>query len=179
VTRAFVAVQLPYEVLGALAARTDGLRIRGGRSMTLEQWHLTLQFLGDDADVAAVIAALEGFSVPGGRIRLGGAGAFPSARRGRVLWVGVAEGRDLLARLANGVAERMALLGHAPDERPFRPHLTIVRFANPTDLRAAVAALDAESFGSAWRVDALTVYESVLRPEGARYLERGSVPLTR
>jgi 2'-5' RNA ligase len=177
VTRAFVAVQLPYEVLGALAARTDGLRIRGGRSMTLDQWHLTLQFLGDDADVAAVGAALEGFSIPGGRVRLGGAGSFPSARRGRVLWIGVAEGRDVLARLAKGVAERMALLGHVPDERPFRPHLTIVRCAKPTDLRAAVAALDAESFGPAWRVEALTVFESRLLSEGARYVERGTIPL--
>src|SRR5256885_1857035 len=82
--------------------------------------------------VAAVIAALEGFSVRGGRIRLGGAGAFPSARRGRVLWVGVAEGRDVLARLAKGVAERLAPLGHAPEERQFRPHITIVRCAIPT-----------------------------------------------
>jgi 2'-5' RNA ligase len=93
------------------------------------------------------------------------------------LWIGVAEGGDVLARLAHGVAERLARVGYEPDARAFRPHLTIVRCASPTDLRAPVAALDPESFGPDWRVDALAVYESVLRPEGARYIERGVVPL--
>jgi hypothetical protein len=39
--------------------------------------------------------------------------------------------------------------------------------------------LGAEPFGSDWPVDALTVYESVLRPEGARYIERAVIPLPR
>jgi 2'-5' RNA ligase len=178
VTRAFVAVALPDDVLDAVSEATAALQLRGARMMRRDQWHLTLEFLGNDADVDAVTSALEGLTIPGGIVRLGGAGAFPNARRGRVLWIGVAEGRDVLARLASGVVERMALLGRLPEERPFRPHLTIVRCANPTDLRASVAALDAESFGPAWRVDALTIYESILRPEGARYVERASVPLT-
>jgi 2'-5' RNA ligase len=166
-------------VLAAVSARTEALKIRSGRLMTREQLHLTLQFLGDDADMEAVTAALNGFSVRGGRVRLGGAGAFPNARRGRVLWIGVAEGADVLARLADGVAERLALLGHVPDEQPFRPHLTIVRCARPTDLREPVAELGAEPFGSGWPVEAVTVYESVLQPEGARYIERASLSLPR
>jgi len=85
VTRAFVAVQLPQEVLDAVGAQTEGLQIPGGRVMRRDQRHLTLQFLGNGADVDAVGGALAGFSVPGGRVRLGGAGAFPNARRGRVL----------------------------------------------------------------------------------------------
>jgi 2'-5' RNA ligase len=179
VTRAFVAVQLPYDVLGAISAKTEGLQIRGGRTMTVWQWHLTLQFLGDDADIGAVAAALDGFSVPGGRVQLGGAGAFPSARRARVLWLGVSEGHDVLARLAAGVGERMARIGYEPDPRPFRPHLTLVRCATPTDLRAPIAAFGSEPVGPAWDVDALTVFESDLRPEGARYIERATVPLPR
>jgi RNA 2',3'-cyclic 3'-phosphodiesterase len=177
VTRAFVAVQLPQEVLDAVGAQTGGLQIRGGRAMTPDQWHLTLEFLGDHADVDAVVAALAGFSVPGGRVRLGGAGAFPNARRGRVLWIGLAEGSDVVARLARGVSERLAPLGYEPEARPFRPHLTIVRCSEPADLRAPIAGLDPVSFGPAWSVDALTVFESRLRREGARYVERASVPL--
>jgi 2'-5' RNA ligase len=177
VTRAFVAVQLPREVLDAVAAQTQGVQIRGGRAMTRDQWHLTLQFLGDDADVDAVVGALDGFSVPGGHVRLGGAGAFPNARRGRVLWIGLAEGSDLVARLARAVGERLAPLGYEPEARPFRPHLTIMRCPKPADLRASIAALDAVSFGPAWSVEALTVFESRLRREGARYVERATVPL--
>ena len=178
-TRAFVAVALPYEVLSAVQARTDGLEIRGGRATAVLQWHITLQFLGDDADLYAVASALEGFDVRGGRVRLGGAGAFPEARRGRILWIGVAEGTDVLARLASGVARQLAPLGFEPEEREFRPHLTLVRCASPTDLRAPIAALGAAAIGASWDVEALTVYESQLGDDGPRYLERATVPLPR
>jgi 2'-5' RNA ligase len=177
VTRAFVAVSLPYDVVSAVQSCTTGLVIRGGRVTPVLQWHLTLQFLGDDADIGAVVTALEGFDVPGGRVRLGGAGAFPNARRGRILWIGTAEGTDVLARLASGVARRLAPLGNEPEARDFRPHLTLVRCARPTDLRAPVAALDAQSFGPSWCVEELTVFESQLRAEGPRYIERATMPL--
>jgi RNA 2',3'-cyclic 3'-phosphodiesterase len=178
VTRAFVAVTLPYEVLTAIQARTAGLEVRGGRPTSVFQWHLTLQFLGD-VELQSVIVALEGFEVRGGRVRLGGAGAFPSARRGRVLWIGVAEGTRVLARLANGVAECLAPLGFEPEAREFVPHVTLVRCANPTDLRAPIAALGATPIADAWNVDAITVYESQLRDDGPRYIERATVPLPR
>jgi 2'-5' RNA ligase len=177
VTRAFVAVRLPNVVLSAVSVRTAGLKIRGGRTTTPDQWHLTLQFLGNDADVDAVAAALDRFSVPGGPVRLGGAGAFPNARRARVLWVGLAEGSDVLARLAKELAERLARIGYEPDARPLRPHLTLVRCASPTDARAAIAAFGSDPVGPVWNVDALTVFESELRREGARYVERASVAL--
>jgi 2'-5' RNA ligase len=178
-TRAFVAIALPYEALDALLAGTDGLEVRGARMMTMQQWHVTLQFLGNRADLDAVAAALDGFSVAGGPVRLGGAGAFPNARRGRVLWIGVAEGADIVVRLASGVAERLAPIGYEPEDKPFRPHVTIARCGQPTDLRGPIAALDAQSFGSAWDVDALTVYESKTRPEGAEYIARATIALPR
>jgi 2'-5' RNA ligase len=177
VTRAFVAVKLPEDVLDAVSEATGTLQLRGARMMRRDQWHLTLQFLGDDADVDTVGSALEDFTIPGGRARLGDAGAFPNARRGRVLWIGVADGNDVIARLATGVAARLAPLGYEPDARSFQPHLTIARCPRPTDLRAPVTALSKASFGRAWRVVALTVYESILRPDGARYLERATIPL--
>jgi len=161
-----------------MSVRTDGMTVRGGRTMSRDQWHLTLQFLGDDADVDAVVAAFDGFSVPGGHVRLGGAGAFPNARRARVLWVGVVEGEDVLARLARGVADRLAPLGYEPDPKAFHPHVTIARCSRPTDLRALVTELGAEPYGPPWRVGALAVYESRLRPEGASYVERARMPLS-
>jgi 2'-5' RNA ligase len=179
VTRAFVAVRLPAAVLDAVAERVADLTIRGGRATTRDQWHLTLQFLGNHADLDAVIAAFAGFDVRGGRVRLGGSGAFPSARRGRVLWIGLAEGADVVSRVANGVAQCLAPLGYEPEDRPFRPHLTLARCARPSDLRAAVAALGPDPVGPGWDVGDITVYESQLRRDGARYLERAMVVLPR
>ena len=82
-TRAFVAVRLPEAVLDAVVRATSELWVPG-RSTTRDQWHLTLQFLGDDADVDAVSAALDGIDAPGGRVRAWAAPARFRTRATRV-----------------------------------------------------------------------------------------------
>jgi 2'-5' RNA ligase len=176
VTRVFVAVRIPDPVLDAVASRVSEIEINGRRA-TRDQWHLTLAFLGNDADPDAVAIALAGMRGPRGRARLGGAGAFPDQRRAQVLWLGLTEGADLVRRLAAEVAERVAPLGHAADPRPFRPHLTLARYRRAADVRELVAAFGDSGIGPAWEVDAITVYESRLRAEGAVYIQRAMVPV--
>jgi 2'-5' RNA ligase len=176
VTRAFVAVRLPEAVLDAVADRFAVVPV-SGRLTARDQWHVTLQFLGNHADVDAVVAALDGLDARGGIARVGGAGAFPDARRARVLWLGLTEGAAVLMRIAEKIAPRLAPLGHEPDERVYRPHLTLARYPVATDLRPVVAALGAEPVGPAWEIDAITVYESRLHADGPRYVVRATVPL--
>jgi RNA 2',3'-cyclic 3'-phosphodiesterase len=176
VPRTFVAVRLPDVVLDAVALRVSEIAVPGRRT-TRDQWHLTLQFLGDDVDVGAVIAALDGIDAPGGRGQLGGGGAFPDATHARVFWLGLLEGTELLAQIAHAVAERTAPLGHEADPRPFRPHLTLARCRDATDLRPVIAAVGNDPIGPAWHVDAITVYESKRLADGARYTERARIPL--
>ena len=175
-TRAFVAVRLPEAVLDAVEERTAGITVPGRRT-TRDQWHLTLQFLGNRADVDAVASVLTGIDVEPGPARIGDAGAFPDARRARVLWFGLADGAALLARLAAAVMTRTEPLGHEREARAYRPHLTLARTRTPTDLRDAVAALGDDPVGPAWRVDAVTVFESRTQRDGARYIERATIPL--
>jgi RNA 2',3'-cyclic 3'-phosphodiesterase len=176
VTRAFVAVRLPEAVLDAIAGRVAGLSIPG-RLATRDQWHLTLQFLGDGADIDAVTGALAGMDVAGGRVQVGGAGGFPDARHARVLWLGLVDGAPMLARVAAAVAAATGSLGHERDPRPFRPHVTLGRLRSPNDLASVIDGLGNDPVGPAWAVDAVTVYESRSTPEGARYIARAAVPL--
>jgi len=176
VTRAFVAVRVPELVLDAIAGRVSDLALPGRRTQR-EQWHLTLQFLGNSADVDAVATALGGITGPRASARIGGAGAFPDVRRARVLWLGLLNGAETLSALAGAVSERMAPLGHAAEARPFRPHVTLARYRAPTDVRAAVAAIGDAPVGPGWEVDALTVYESRLRSDGAEYVARATIPI--
>ncbi len=148
-TRGFVAVKLPDAVLDAVDGLVAGLDVPGARMTTRDQHHLTLQFLGNHADLDAVAAALKGVGASGGRVRLGGGGAFPKPRRAAVLWIGLAEGADVVDRLARAVAERTTILGHEPDERAFHPHVTLARTKTPRDLRVAVAAIGDEPLGPA------------------------------
>jgi len=176
VTRTFVAVRLPEPVLDAIAERLAPLALPGRRT-TRQQWHLTLQFLGDDADPHAVSDALAGIDTAGGHARLGGPGAFPDARHARVLWLGLAHGTADVTRLAAAVARRVAPLGHEPDRRPFRAHITVARVRVPTDVRAEIAAIGDTPVGPTWAIDALTVYESRRHSSGADYIATATIPL--
>ena len=102
--RGFVAVVPPDDVLDAVDAAATAIEVPStARRTTRSQWHLTLQFLGNRVDFAAVAAALEPLAVRGSVVQLGAAGAFPSERRGRVLWLGVSEGGALLVNSSDFV----------------------------------------------------------------------------
>jgi 2'-5' RNA ligase len=93
------------------------------------------------------------------------------------LWLGLTEGSDVVARLADAVADRTAALGIERSARSFHPHLTLARFRARTDVRELIAAIGTEPVGPEWEVDAVTVFESELHPEGARYFERATILL--
>jgi len=175
-TRAFVAVRPPEGVVDGIGRFVPSIDIASGRLTTREQWHVTLQFLGNRADVDAVAAALQHLSVPGASAQLGGLGAFPNAKRATVLWVGISTGSETFAALARDVGELLSPLGHEPDARRFHAHLTLARFKTPCDVREVVAS-GASEIGPLWPVDEVTVYESRTRPTGAEYIARAQLPL--
>jgi 2'-5' RNA ligase len=176
VTRAFVAIRPPDTVLDEIDALSRSLDLGSARRTTRDQWHVTLQFLGNHGDVDAVADALTGLRARAGRTRLGGLGAFPSNKRARVVWLGLVHGAELFGALAREVGERLTPLGHVPEARAYHAHLTLARLRTPADMRTALA-LDAPAVGDAWIVDEVLVYESRLRRTGAEYVPVASVPL--
>ncbi len=171
--RAFVAVVPSDEALDAIDFATASLRgsVPDARWTMRDQWHVTLQFLGNHVDLNAVAGALGALSEVGGDARLGGGGAFPGEGRGRVLWLGLAEGTELVGRLASAVGTLLTPVGYEPDTRPFHAHLTLARLKAPSDLRVVVAALDAMAIGPAWPVDEVVLFQSHTRRTGAEYEE--------
>jgi RNA 2',3'-cyclic 3'-phosphodiesterase len=113
------------------------------------------------------------------RLGLGGAGAFPSASRASVLWIGLDDGYDALASLAGVVERATEPLGFAPDLRPFHPHLTIARSSRAHALGSLVAALGDGPVGPAWDACEVVLMESDTRPTGAVYREISQFPLRR
>ena len=175
-----MAVRPPEGVLEAVGeavarARTSQL---GPRWAAPEQWHLTLQFLGPVRELAPVAEALKSLGrLPAFALRLGGGGAFPSARRGRVVWIGAVEGDAEVRGLAGAVSAALAPLGYEADRR-FRSHLTVARMRDPGDVSAAVAALGEGPVGPAFAVEEVVLYESRLSPKGASYTALARIPLT-
>jgi 2'-5' RNA ligase len=178
VTRAFVAIRPPERVLDAVATASAAVDVGDARRTTRDQWHLTLQFLGDVASLDAVADSLGTITTAVGRVALGGAGAFPGARRANVLWIGIAEGADYVTALAGDVVRALARLGFAADQRTFHPHLTIARARRRTfDARASVGVLAGRAYGEPWLVEEVTLFESRLGRDGARYEPRAVVTL--
>jgi 2'-5' RNA ligase len=175
-----VAVRPPDDVLDAVAAAVAaGQRVADGlRWEDRDRWHLTLQFLGPLPRLGPVVDALA--AAVGERVafpfRLGGAGAFPTARRARVVWIGAAAGGDALVGLAGAVSAALRPVGFEPD-RPLHPHLTVARLKVPGDAGPVLAALGPDDVGPAFTVGEVVLYASRLSAAGPTYTALERFPL--
>jgi 2'-5' RNA ligase len=178
--RLFVAVNLPEGLRSALWIASQPLRAAGFpvRWVQPDGLHLTLKFLGEVAAsreeglVTAVRSAVDGakpFSVA-----IAGVGAFPSAARPRVLWIGC-EAAPPLELLQDRVERAFAKIGFPVEGRPFHPHLTLGRArrgAHPRDFVGLDRAAADLSVEGELLVSSVDLMESVLHPSGARYIQR-------
>ncbi|MFP3980960.1 MAG: RNA 2',3'-cyclic phosphodiesterase [Desulfobacterales bacterium] len=175
--RAFIAVALPAHVTEALGALQKKLRDFGIRMKYTdpENIHLTLKFLGDirASDVEAINAQLSaaaaGFSPM--TLSAAGLGAFPSIRRPRVLWTGVAGQSQMLEALQQEVENAMAAIGFEKENRRFSGHFTLGRFKGKADAdRLAEAIRQFGDFATdEFVADAVHLFESTLTPKGPIY----------
>lgn len=176
VGRVFVAIGLPPEVRAAIGSYVSDLSLCGS-IVPPENLHITLRFLGevDEVSFDRLLAGLDLADWPSPfRLRVGGVGAFPSARNATVAWLGV-EDDSALYRLFETVDDvcEQAHLGR--EERPFRPHLTVARLRPPVDLRGLIAA--APGFSARCSVDAVTVFRSEKDRGTLRYQPLERFPL--
>ncbi len=158
-----------------------------------EQFHLTLQFLGnlEPGVVEAVGAAMREAAEdrPAFGLRLSGLGAFPDWKRPRVIWIGADEGGPALSEItqALGAALRGKNVPLPEEGREFTPHLTLGRMRGPSGLgrlKAQVERLAERDLGiPKLTVERLLLIESRLSAPGPSYtvlrearLRAGSVP---
>ena len=183
VGRAFVAVRPPETVLDAVEERvaqplsSSNLVLRAERR---SQWHFTLVFLGAVAELAPVKDAVREAvgGCPPFSLEVGGAGAFPSDRRARVVWLGTREGASGLEALNACLAKAFEPLGYPREERRYHPHLTVARVKVPAPAGPLLEAIGAAPVGPAWTVDEVVLYESRTAPSGATYSVLGRFPLS-
>ncbi|MFN8587923.1 MAG: RNA 2',3'-cyclic phosphodiesterase [Candidatus Eisenbacteria bacterium] len=173
--RLFFAVFPPPEAQVAAARASDALRAtRGGNSVSWvrrDNLHFTLRFLGeqDDAGFAAAESALRDAarSQAACSLALGGLGAFPNAKRARVLWAGLTSGEAELRKLSKALESALGKHGFAPSDHDFEPHLTLGRVRTPADWSERLAKTPAPT--ARFRVDKLLLVQSVLAPGGSKY----------
>lgn len=179
--RLFFAVPVPDHARARVAELIERVQASVGDGTARIRWvsvdglHLTLRFLGPTPEdrVPSLRAGADSLASTDApfEVVLSGGGAFPSVSRPRSLWVGVGEGADRLATLAEGLTAAAGECGLVLDTRPFTPHLTIARTDGVRLGPAAAHALEAAAYGldARFTVDRVVLFRSILGGGPARY----------
>ncbi|HEX9615223.1 MAG TPA: RNA 2',3'-cyclic phosphodiesterase [Bacteroidota bacterium] len=143
--------------------------------------HITLKFLG-----SVEIEAVKEISVhledraryhSAFDIVYEGTGGFPSQHRPTTLWVGT-RSSDAMTRLHRDVEDVVRNFGFTPDERPFRPHITIGRVKGNRNLDRLTAKVKSVTFEPVTaRCAEILVMRSDLQSDTSRYTVIQSIPL--
>jgi RNA 2',3'-cyclic 3'-phosphodiesterase len=186
--RCFMAVRTEAteatEALGAVLRRLGRMQRMGAavRPVGAESLHVTLRFLGDvDAGMLERLRGVLARAAAGTgplTMRLVGLGAFPDARRPRVVWVGL-EHAEGLRRIVARLEPALDALGFASDPRPWDAHVTLARVKArpPAELGALLTEHAATDFGPV-RVESVELMTSELTRQGAVHHVAASVSLT-
>jgi RNA 2',3'-cyclic 3'-phosphodiesterase len=164
--RLFVAIEMPPEAKRAVEDAIAPWRATfpAARWVPPENWHVTVKFLGQTwprlrawvgeriGEAAASCASFD--------TRLEGVGSFPTARRARVLWVGLDDRAGRMAELARALD--VALAREFPvEQRAFTPHLTVARSDPPLAVPATFGTTPVDP--ARFRVDQVVLLRSHLR----------------
>jgi 2'-5' RNA ligase len=170
--RLFIGVPLTDEARREIDARLrsalpDGLP---GRAVPVANWHLTLRFLGATrADQLAIVREHLRSAELGAAtdVRFGEMGAFSRPRSARVLWVAVTEGAERLRDLARIAEDAARAAGFAPEQKSWKPHLTLSRIQPPRDVTGVIDRVPPLEVGM--RVADVVLFRSHLGGGPARY----------
>jgi len=171
--RLFIAVFPPADVQQTAYRAADPLRPGHDAVAWVkkENLHYTMRFLGE-VDEAGAKHAREAMreaaaSKPKFGASLGGFGAFPSARRARVLWIAMLQGAEPMRLLASALEDSLVRRGFEAGDESFEPHLTVGRVRVPSDWTARL--IDAPTLEARFQVDKLQLVKSALGAGGSRY----------
>lgn len=155
------------------------------RWVDVDQLHITLKFLGEVRpervpDVKEAVARVAEKTKPFS-IWLRGAGAFPTMRRPKVIWLGVEASAELRC-LKHDLEWELAPLGFEREVRSFHPHVTLGRAtaaARAGDFRDFESLVNEMRFEREVTLRTVDLMESHLSSKGARYQKELTAKLGR
>lgn len=173
-TRAFIAIELPADVKGLIATHIGQLKCplsEGVKWVDPGIAHLTLAFLGNVPDTRfpvlsqltdTVAASYHTFTLKAGPL-----GAFPTERRARVVWMGIAGETRLLSDMQLALQTALQSEGFASGKRSFKPHVTLGRARAKCAIPLKEDALNLQAMNSLeFDVREIVLMSSVLTPRG-------------
>ena len=183
--RAFLAIDLPTSLRPVLSWAQEELKKSGAdvKWVPVGNIHITLKFFGNITetqveDIGEAVTALAANQDPF-TLTVTDAGAFPSPKNPRVVWLGVGGELDVVQEFYRRLEIAFAALGFPPEDRPFSPHLTLGRVKSPegrTELTQSIVHLPPPE-AAPFQVGEVVLFRSNLTPRGATYLPLKVIPL--
>jgi len=179
IIRAFIAIDLPTQILEQIQQLQEFLL---PITNSLIRWtkpeniHLTLKFLGEFEkqklnEVQNVIREIATTEVSF-TLFIKGYGVFPNLEQPRIVWVGIDECVPLKT-LVRRLEENLRPLGFKPENRPYKPHLTIGRvkqdYSLQKNLKLTGILCTAKTITGSFSVEEIALYRSDLKPGGPVY----------
>ena len=182
--RTFIGIKVtPSDKLkDCIADLKQGLGYEGINWVPEENFHITLKFLGKTPpdQIRRVSDFLENFTIPlyGFSFAVKDIGFFTRHDVPNVLWAGIDETENL-AYLHRKISEALSDRGISKEESSFKPHLTLARMKNVRNLKnlKKTIAPYKDIFFQEELVSEIVFYESILSPEGAKYIPIVEFPL--
>jgi len=184
--RAFISIEIPQEIKEKISLIQEQLKsVETPVSwVRLDSIHLTLKFLGNIMeeqipDIKKCIdTAVNGISPF--NVNVKGGGVFPNLNYPRVIWLGLEDKTDSLFKIQKGIDNCLEKIGFEPEERGFKPHLTLGRVKSLKGKNQLIRTIhiykDIE-VGEIY-VDKIKLMRSQLNPAGAIYTVLEEVRLT-
>ncbi len=183
--RCFLAIDLPDSFRPKLALVQGELKRSGAdvRWVPVGNIHITLKFFGNvpDNEIDSLVLAAREVAEEQAPLQLTvtGAGAFPSVKSPRVIWLGLGGDVLPLTQFYHRLEKAFAALGYPPENRAFSPHLTLGRVKSPEGRFRLTKIL--ESLPPAewppFPVHEIILFQSVLSPRGSTYTPLQRIPL--
>lgn len=176
--RLFTAIDIPDSLRNVLSTLQSESTLPA-RWKDPEQFHVTLRFIGEVNDTQALRhkEALTEVDAPPVRCEPYGLDVLPSRRSPRVVMLGL-ERTDSMMALYEAVSTALEAEGLDPEDRTYRPHVTLGRLddVDPETVHDFLRAHEDRAF-SAFEVDRFLLYESTLTPDGAVHETQAIYPL--
>jgi 2'-5' RNA ligase len=174
--RLFVGLAIPDPIAVRIAPMMTGLP--GARWSPLENLHMTLRFIGevDEKDAAILDQSLSTIRRPCFDLILSGCGIFAQKRGPEAVWIG-AQASPKLLDLQSAVERAAVRAGNAPEERRFRPHVTLARIRDVPQPRLQSFVAGHNLFKEQVPIDHFALFSSILSDDHPKYTIEATYPL--
>lgn len=169
--RLFMAIEIPGEIREKLWRAARDFGIKGVILSNKDQYHITLQFLGEteESRLPAIKEALSAVNCKAFRIKISDISSFDPTLR--VLFADIKEGSEELKSIYASIDSEFAKRGITYEkENKFKPHLTLARvkfLKDKTLLLPIMAKYSSYEFG---KFQARSIILKVSKPSASGYV---------